>query len=114
MASEVNFTLDQGSTFSMAVVYKDADGNPVDLTNYSARSQARETIDSSTTLWNLVSPTNIALGGATGEITLSLAATTTAGYTPNKTYYYDLELVTGATVIRLLQGQIYVSPEVTR
>lgn len=113
MASEVNFVLDQGSTFSMNVVYKDAAGNPVDLSNYSARSQARETMDSTTTLWNLVSPTNINLG-ANGEITLTVAATTTANYTPNKTYYYDLELVTGATVIRLLQGQIYVSPEVTR
>lgn len=114
MASEVNFTLDQGSTFSLSCTYKDSNGNPVNLTGYSARSQARETIEASTTLWNLVSPTNITLGGATGEITLTIPAATTANYTPGKTYYYDLELVTGATVIRLIQGQIYVSAEVTR
>jgi hypothetical protein len=52
MASEVNFTLDQGSTFSLSCTYKDSNGNPVNLTGYSARSQARETIEASTTLWN--------------------------------------------------------------
>lgn len=113
MASEVNFTLDQGSTFTMNVVYKDSEGTPVDLTSYTARSQARENIDSETTLWNLVSPSNITLSNV-GQITLTVSATTTAAYTPNKTYFYDLEILNGSTVIRLLQGQIYVSPEVTR
>lgn len=114
MASEVNFTLDQGSTFSLSCVYKDSEGNPINLTEYTARSQARETVDASTTLWNLVSPNDITLGGSSGEITLTIPATTTANYPAGKTYFYDLELITGSTVIRLIQGQIYISPEVTR
>lgn len=113
MASEVHFTLDQGSTFSIACIYKDAQGNPVNLTGYTARSQARETVDASSTLWNLVSPTGITLGSA-GEIQLTIAATTTATYPPGKTFYYDLELIQDSTVIRLLQGQVFISPEVTR
>ena len=114
MASEVNFTLDQGSTFSLSCVYKDSEGNPINLSGYTARSQARETVDASTTLWNLVSPTDITLGGSSGEITLTIPANTTANYPAGKTYFYVLELITGSTVIRLIQGQIYISPEVTR
>ena len=114
MASEVNFTLDQGSTFSLSCVYKDSEGNPINLTGHTAISQARETVDASTPLWNLVSPTDITLGGSSGEITLTIPATTTANYPAGKTYFYDLELITGSTVIRLIQGQIYISPEVTR
>lgn len=113
MASEVHFTLDQGSTFSINCVYKDALGNPVNLTGYTARSQARESVDASSTLWNLTSPANITLGSG-GEITLTIAATVTASYPPGKTYFYDLELVNSGTVIRLLQGQVFISPEVTR
>ncbi len=41
-------------------------------------------------------------------------AATTADYEPGATYVYDLEIVTGSTVTRLIQGQITVSGEITR
>lgn len=114
MASEVNFTLDQGSTFTQTLIYKDSEGNPVDLTNYTARSKARASLESNVIIWNLTNGNGITLGGATGEITLTISAADTADYEPGAVYVYDLELINGTTITRLIQGQVTVSGEVTR
>jgi hypothetical protein len=114
MASEVNFTLDQGSTFSQTLIYKDSEGNPVDLTSYTARSKARASLESNVIIWNLTNGNGITLGGATGEITLTISAADTANYEPGAVYVYDLELINGTTITRLIQGQVTVSGEVTR
>lgn len=114
MASEVNFTLDQGSTFTQTLVYKDSEGNPVDLTSYTARSKARASLESNVIIWNLTNGNGITLGGATGEITLTIDAADTADYEPGAVYVYDLELINGTTITRLIQGQVTVSGEVTR
>jgi hypothetical protein len=114
MASEVNFTLDQGATFTQTLIYKDSDGELVDLTSYTARSKARASLESNVVIWNLTNGNGITLGGATGEITLTLSAATTANYEPGAVYVYDLEIVNGSTVTRLIQGQVTVNGEVTR
>ena len=44
---------------------------------------------------------------------LLVDAATTEALTPGK-YFYDLELYTGATVIRLIEGSFTVKAEVTR
>ena len=36
-ASQYNFDIEQGSSFTISIVYKDADKNIVDLTNWCAR-----------------------------------------------------------------------------
>jgi hypothetical protein len=114
MASEVNFTLDQGATFTQTLIYKDSDGELVDLTSYTARSKARASLESNVVIWNLTNGNGITLGGATGEITLTLSAATTADYEPGAVYVYDLEIVNESTVTRLIQGQVTVNGEVTR
>jgi hypothetical protein len=55
----------------------------------------------------------IALGGAAGTITLNVAATAMETLEA-KTYVYDLELINGATVIRLLQGLFVNRPNATK
>lgn len=55
----------------------------------------------------------ITLGGALGTIVLSVAATVTRTLEPGS-YVYDLELVSGNVVTRLLQGGFVVNAEVTR
>jgi hypothetical protein len=56
----------------------------------------------------------ITLGGAAGTITLNLTATETAAIT-QQSLAYDLELVSaGGEVTRLVEGQIVLTPEVTR
>jgi len=36
-AEKYDFTIEQGSSFKMSLIYKDNDGNPIDLTNWCAR-----------------------------------------------------------------------------
>ena len=55
----------------------------------------------------------MAIAPSTGQVTLSLTATVTAGLASGR-YVYDVELTTGSTVSRVLEGLVTVSPEVTK
>lgn len=37
-ASKYDFSIEQGTSFRLAITYKDKDKNPIDITNYCARS----------------------------------------------------------------------------
>ena len=124
-AGKYSFTVEQGSTTSFQVVYKDANGTPVNLSGYHARMQIRETIGSSTIIGRLSSSLDadgpgLNLSGSAGTLPLSsgsigvyISAASSSGFTFD-TAVYDLELVTGTTVTRLLQGTIKLDKEVTR
>lgn len=124
-AGKYSFTVEQGSTTSFQVVYKDVNGTPVNLSGYQARMQIRETKDSSTVICNLSSSldadgTGLNLSGSAGTLPLSsgsigiyISAASSSGFNFD-TAYYDLELVTGGTVTRLLQGSVKLDKEVTR
>ena len=110
-AGTYNILVEQGSTFSQKVTVKE-DGSPRDLTGYSARAQIRPT-RTSTTLTatftcTIATPSN-------GEILMELSPSVTAAITDGR-YYYDLEIYSSGDSIvnRLLQGEVTVSPEVTR
>jgi hypothetical protein len=114
-AAIYNFTLEQGTTTVKVITYADADGNPINITGYSARMQMRPSVGSQIKYLDLTSSpaVGIAINGPLGQITITISAATSA--TVPTDGVYDLELVDGASaVIRLLQGTITVSPEVTR
>jgi hypothetical protein len=111
-----DLTIYQGATFDLTMTWRQGTPlAPVNLTGYTARMQLRETTGSPTTVLSLTSANGggITLGGAAGTIALNVSATVTAAMAPG-TYLYDLELVSGATVTRLVEGRAVVSPEVTR
>ena len=113
-AGTYNIVCDQGATLSRVITWKNSAGTPINLTSYTARMQVRERYDATTTLLSLTTENGgITLGGALGTITLVADATATAAFTPDQ-YVYDLEMITGSTVTRLLQGTFTVTPEVTR
>lgn len=105
---------EQGATFAYSITWKDSTGTPINLTGYSARMQVRPAVSSSTLRLELTSANGrISLGGSAGTISLSISAADTAAL-PAGGYVYDLELVSGATVTRLMQGAFEVRAEVTR
>lgn len=110
-AGTYNILVEQGSTFSQKVTVKE-DGSPRDLTGYSARAQMRPTRTSSTLTatftCTISTPSN-------GEILMELSPAVTSEIADGR-YYYDLEIYTNGDgiVTRLLQGEVTVSPEVTR
>jgi len=112
-AGVYDITIEQGATFAMSLTWKDSTGNPVNLTGYTARMQVRTNYEAEDTLVSLVSPTDIILGGALGTIAVTIAASVTQSLQLDEAVY-DLELVNGATVTRLIQGRAIISRQVTR
>jgi hypothetical protein len=115
MSGKLRLTIEQGATWEVVLTWG-IDGAPVNLSGYSARMQARETHEATTTVLSLTSSpaAGITLGGALGTITLAMTATQTAALAAGK-YVYDLELVsTNGEVTRLVEGTLTVTPEVTR
>ena len=109
---KLNLTCPQGSTFSKSLTYK-LDDDPVNLTGYDARLQVREFFYSPDPVLSLTSASGITLGASAGTISVLIDAATTASLIPGD-YVYDLELVAGGTVTRLIEGKFVVTPEVTR
>lgn len=109
---KVNFTCPQGSTFTRTLTYKVNDA-PVNLAGYNARLQVREYHYSDDFIASLTDNSGITMGGSAGTITISMSASATEGFVPGD-YVYDLEIVTGGTVTRLIEGKFTVTPEVTR
>lgn len=112
-AGEYDLVIEQGATFSQRITYKVPAGTPVDLTGYTARLQLRKTPSSPITLSLTTENGGITLGGAAGTIDLAVTATASAALAAD-VYVYDLELVNGSTVTRLLEGSATVSREVTK
>lgn len=113
-AAIIDLNVDQGSTYTLPLTYRDPNNNTVDISGYSARMQLRKTISQETPDLSLVSPTSITVGTTNGQILVTMSAEQTGGLTSKK-YVYDLEIESPSGVVtRLIQGNIFVSPQVTR
>ena len=122
-AGRYSFTIEQGSTLNLELQYKDSNGNPIDLTNYSGQMQIRPTIASSTvyiTLSSSLAADGTGLnftGAATGSIRIFIAACSSSAFTFS-TARYDLEIYSGSVgcpiTTRILEGQVNLSKETTR
>lgn len=113
-AGRYDIEIEQGATWSRTITVEDPDGTPIDLTGYSARMQVRSSYDAQTALLSLSSPSGgISIDPLTGTLALTATAAQTAAM-PAGIHVYDLELVIGTAVDRLLAGRARVSPEATR
>jgi hypothetical protein len=105
---------EQGATFQLPLVWKDASGNPVNVTGWTAQMDVRKTKQSEASIVELSTENGrITLGGDTGQIDLLIPATVTATLDPGA-YVYDLDLINEQTVYRLMEGTFVVDGEVTR
>ncbi len=115
--AKTSLTIEQGSSFLRIVIYRDSNGDPVDLTGYTAEMQVRKTKESDTIILTLnTSNGYLILGGTAGTITIS----TPANITDALDFVwgrYDLELYPGGDTtqaVRLLEGKINLSKQVTQ
>jgi hypothetical protein len=89
-------------------------GEPVNLANYSARMQIRETVDSPTVIYEATSQSGqIVLDNTSKTITITLLANATSQFNFT-TAVYSLELFNGNNVVPFLVGNLTLVPEVTR
>lgn len=107
-----NITAYQGATFGLNLTWS-IGGTAVNLTNYTAAMQVRESVNSSSTILSVSNVSGIDLGGTAGTIAVGIAASTMGSASPGN-YVYDLELNSGGQVTRLIQGTFAIQAEVTR
>jgi hypothetical protein len=123
-AGKYSFIIEQGATTNFQINWTDESGSAVDLTGYHARMQLR-TDYNSTPLISLSSSlksdnTGINLSGsnfitplASGSIGVYISAVSSSALDFGEAFY-DLELVKGNEVTRLLEGKVKLSKNVTR
>lgn len=125
IAGIYNITIEQGSTFVrlISIEQPDLDADPTGatfepfvLTGYSARMQIRRTVESSTVMLSLTSPSGgiiISPGTPENELSITISAAVTAALTSSGVY--DLEIVdAGGLVSKVVRGTVTLIPEVTR
>lgn len=125
-AASYNFSIERGSSFRLSLIYKDANENPINITNWCARltmkteynSVSKKSLSSTKTY----STTNLDyslykfyIDGAEGKLTLLLPSDTTNDFDFDSAKY-DLELQSDDTfyasggnyTVRLLYGVITI------
>jgi hypothetical protein len=110
MAFTVNLLVEAGATFTRQIAYTNPDGTVFNLSGYTAQLQVRETAKSPTAALTITPLIDV----PTGVVSFTFTATQTATLTASK-YVWAIELThTDGTVIRFVEGDISVSPEVVR
>lgn len=110
MADFVELLIEAGATFSTQVNVTDANGSPLNLSNYQARAQLRKSYYSSTAVNFNTQMTD----ASAGIISLGITAANTANIRAGR-YVYDVEIESDEGVVtRIFEGIATVSPNVTR
>jgi hypothetical protein len=122
MGGRYDMTIEQGSTYLLPVAIKNkVDQTAFDLTDWTGRGQIRRTHHSTDIVAEFV--VTVLTPKTNGQLEISLTALVTAGIPcgdsvndASSIYYYDIELVNSVTseVKRILEGKVFISPEVTR
>ena len=117
MAQYEDITIDQGADQTLKLELVDTSGAKKNLTGFSASAQLRKTYNSSDS--DAVTFTSQIPSPATdGIVNLTLTNVQTGSLRSGR-YVYDVEISNvdsaGATIVeRILEGQITVTPSVTR
>jgi hypothetical protein len=118
-ASKYDFSIEQGTSFKLALTYKDSNNSPIDITNWCSRliwttdddiTQVFSTTNTDASIYKF----NI--DGPTGKLLLQIPASTTNNFTFSKAKY-DLELESpqeiyaggGNEIIRLIFGTVKIT-----
>jgi hypothetical protein len=114
MAFSYNLIVNQGETFQRTFTYKSG-GSLVDLSTHTGRMQIRNSYAATSALVDLTSAAGDITLDAAGKIVITIASSVTTALTAPDTGVYDLEIITSAgAVTRLVQGNVSITPEVTR
>lgn len=103
--------LEQGASFNTSITLDDVAGEAFNLVSYAASSQMRKSYYSS----NAAATFSVSTGNdpSLGVITISLDSANTANIYPGR-YVYDVYVTNGQARVRVLEGIINVTPQVTK
>lgn len=107
MAAVSDIYIDAGTSFQNSVTVNGDDGFPLDMSGHTIRCQIRRHPQSLNFLDVTTATPSI------GKILLSLTPTQTASLKFAR-YQYDVEIMLNDAVTRVIEGQVFVNPNVTR
>ncbi len=114
MAAQKNFEVDQNTTFSFVVEYKDSADQPIALTNAVAKMQVRDTKGGSKLAFTLSSPASgIVIDAPNGKLTIRMSAAQTNSLFYPKSSYDIMITDSNGNKTKLLEGYITLSRSVT-
>lgn len=113
-----NFTIEQGSTYSKPFAWKNSSGTAMDLTDCTLRMMIRRDVNDALPILSLTSnpPAGLTILAppTNGQFRIDITASQTAALVFSEAKY-DLEVQDAlGTVVRLLEGTITLSKEITR
>ena len=104
-------TIDQGTTFATTLDLTNDDNTAIDLTGYSFECQIRKSYYSVNATANLAVTVE---DSANGRVRLSIDAANTSNIKAGR-YLYDVKMIDDAnTVIRVVEGIVTITPQVSR
>lgn len=106
----------QGRTFTLPILREDSNGDPINLTGYTAKFQVRPSPESNTVLVSLTEADGITVGGTDGMVTITIAAAVMATLAAGS-YWAELELLAPSDqepAISVMPGPFLVSPSTVR
>lgn len=92
MAKKINLILDQAADFSIDLPLTDQNGDPLNLSGFTANSAMRRSYTSNTFI-----DFNVSVNSIGGIITLKLGASVSANLYPGR-YVYDVNLNNGVII----------------
>ena len=103
--------LEQGADFNMSIELDDVSGSSFNLVNFTASSQMRKSYYSS----NATATFTVSTGSdpSLGIVNLSMNSSNTANIYPGR-YVYDVYVTSSDSRIRVLEGIVTVTPQVTK
>lgn len=114
MANRYDLSIDQGSDKNLPLIFKDAEGELLDLTGYKAAMQVRKTLESDEAADTLTTENGrISIDPETATVTLLFPHETTSAMAAGR-FVYDLELISDDTVTRVMEGVFTLRREATR
>lgn len=125
-AGNYSFTIEQGTTVDFEIQYTDVNDLPIDLTGYSGRMQIKSGFANDKPITYATLSSSLAADGTglnfsdslgttpptSGSIGIYISAESSSAFTFVKAKY-DLEIYSGSAVIRILEGAVALSKEVT-
>ena len=110
MATITNLYIDAGADYSIIVTANQGNGDPLNLTGYTVKSQVRKSYASPTAYDFTAS----IFAATSGKIRLSMTAAQTSAIKPGR-YLYDVEITSANNEKRrVLEGIIIITPEITQ
>ena len=103
-----DFTVKRGETFSKDIYFKNNDNNPHDLTDYTAKSQIRPSVESE----ELIAEIDCSIIPEEGIVHLELSKDITYNI-PAGNYFYDLCLTKDEVNTYYLQGRFIITKYIT-